>query len=46
MADVNEIYQSLIDQISNDYDKSPGYLLSDILKSVAIVFTDGLLSRK
>lgn len=37
---ISAIHKQLLDQISNDYDKSDGYLLSDMLKSVAIVFAD------
>lgn len=37
---ISEIYQQLLDQISNDYDKTEGYLLADMLKSVSIVFAD------
>lgn len=37
---VKAIKQQLLDQISNDYDKSDGYLLADICASVAYVFNN------
>lgn len=40
MATLDVIYQQLINQISDDYDKSEGYLISDMLRSVAIVFAN------
>ncbi|NGM81280.1 baseplate J/gp47 family protein [Paenibacillus sp. 7124] len=40
MATLNDIYQQLINQISDDYDKTEGYLISDMMRSVSIVFAD------
>ncbi|ULO09677.1 baseplate J/gp47 family protein [Paenibacillus sp. 19GGS1-52] len=37
---VKAIKQQLLNQISNDYDKSDGYLLADIMSSVAYVFNN------
>lgn len=37
---ISAIHQQLLAQISSDYEKSEGYLISDMLKSVSIVFAD------
>ncbi|MNB98371.1 Baseplate J-like protein [compost metagenome] len=40
MATLDAIYQQLLSQISDDYDKTEGYLISDMLMSISIVFAD------